>query len=119
LSSLLEDTPYLVVPCQKPSQAIERLLRDDVVLVVSDMTMPEMSGLELLRKIRSLDAEMPVVLLSGYSDPAHIAQAWEWGANEYLVKPEDIPKFRQVVERLARPANASRVSGTMRIDNGG
>lgn len=93
----------------------DRVARDDVVLVVSDMTMPEMSGLELLRVLRELDAELPVVLMTGHSDPDLIMEALECGAAEYLIKPFDIRKFRQVVERLARPRNSVRNSVKMRM----
>jgi DNA-binding NtrC family response regulator len=102
LARVLESTPYIVMRCHKPSQALDFVLHDDVVLVVSDMTMPEMSGLELLRMIRKLDAELPVVLMTGRSDPDSVVEALECGANEYLIKPFDISKFRQTVQRHAR-----------------
>jgi len=102
LARTLEDSPYNVVRCHKPSQALELVLQSDVVLVVSDMTMPEMSGLDLLCAIRELDAELPVVVMTGRSDPDGIMQALESGASEYLIKPFDISKFRQTVQRHAR-----------------
>src|SRR5664280_90700 len=118
LARLLEGSSYSVVPCQTPSQAIERVLCDDVVLVVTDMTMPEMSGLELLRILHELDAGLPVVLMSGHSDPDHILEALECGVSEYLIKPLDIPRLRQVVERLSRPPSAVRKDGNLRTSAG-
>lgn len=118
LARLLEGISYSVVPCQTPSQAIERVLCDDVVLVVTDMTMPEMSGLELLRILHELDAGLPVVLMSGHSDPDHILEALECGASEYLIKPLDIPRLGQVVERLSRPPSAVRQDDNLRMSAG-
>jgi DNA-binding NtrC family response regulator len=118
LTRLLEGTSYSVVPCQTPSQAIDRVLCDDVVLVVTDMMMLEMSGLELLRILHELDAGLPVVLMSGHSDPDRIMEALECGASEYLIKPLDIPRLRQVVERLSRPPSAVSKDGNLRMSAG-
>jgi DNA-binding NtrC family response regulator len=118
LARMLENSTYTVVSCQLPSQAIDCLSRGDVVLVVSDMTMPEMSGLELMRKIRQRDEDMPVVLMTGRSDSESIVEALECGASEYLIKPFDISKFRQTVQRLARPPRHFQSDSQVRLLSG-
>ncbi len=102
LARMLERTAFASMPCATPNRAIECVLRQDIVLVVTDMTMPEMSGLELLRAIRNLDATLPVVLMTGNPNPFSVAQALEYGASECLIKPFDMAMFRQTVQRLAR-----------------
>ncbi len=119
LARALEHSAYNVVRCNKPSEALQLVLHHDVVLIVSDMTMPEMSGLGLLRVIRNLDSDLPVVLMTGRSDPESIVEALECGASEYLIKPFDISKFRQTVQRLARPPRTSAQRGPASISAGG
>ena len=119
LARILEGTAFSVVPCQTPGQAIDQVTRDDVVLVVSDMTMPEMSGLELLRALRKLDAELPVVFMTGHSDQDLMREALECGVSEYVTKPFDFRAFRQMVERQARPPGKGCRSGTWRLSAGG
>jgi two-component system C4-dicarboxylate transport response regulator DctD len=56
-------------------------------VVVSDIRMPEMDGLELLSKIREVDAEIPVILITGHGDVAMAVQAMRDGAADFLTKP--------------------------------
>jgi CheY-like chemotaxis protein len=79
-------------------------------LLVVDLRMPGMNGFELLRQIRRSNggllpipqthADVPILVVSGESNPASIANAVALGADDYLLKPLDLDIFERVVERL-------------------
>lgn len=73
----------------------------EVVLILSDINMPGMSGLELLRRIKQEHPAPPpptVMMITAYADEASHRQAMELGANDFLTKPVD---FAALKERLA------------------
>src|SRR5438046_1555740 len=71
-------------------------------LILLDMGLPKISGLEVLRVVRSYarTRTIPVVMLSGTLEEAKIVQGYELGVNSYVVKPQDIEQFRQVVRQI-------------------
>ncbi|MFH1036063.1 MAG: response regulator [Pseudomonadota bacterium] len=58
--------------------------------VVLDMVMPGMDGLETLRRLREMQPDMPVIVLTGYGTSEDVVQALALGARDYLVKPADL-----------------------------
>ena len=106
MARFLERSSFRAITCSTPSVAIDHVARDDIDLVVTDMTMPEMSGLELLCVIRKLDATLPTVLMTGCTDLGLFSEAIECGANEFLFKPFELGVFGHLVERLVRPRRA-------------
>ncbi len=82
-------------------------------VVVSDVMMPNMSGLELLRAIRQRDLELPVILLTGMPNVEAALEAGRHGALHYLTKPVDNARLVQAVaraERLRRLAVTKRMA---------
>jgi len=98
-----------IVTCQTPHEALNYVLSEGVVAVVSDISMPEMSGLELLRIIRQHDPELPVVLVTGVPCIRSAAEAVEHGAFMYLVKPVDPAMLTMTLERAVRQYCSTKV----------
>jgi EAL domain-containing protein (putative c-di-GMP-specific phosphodiesterase class I) len=71
-------------------------------VIVSDIAMPEMNGLMLLRSVREHDLDVPVILMTGGPAIESAIQAMEYGALRYLVKPIDAKQLEEVVSRAAR-----------------
>lgn len=69
--------------------------RPDVVLL--DIRMDGLGGVEVLTRIRSLDPTLPVIMLTGNGDPQLIRQTREIGAYGYLVKPVELDRLNRVV----------------------
>ncbi len=97
----LENGPLSIISCGSPREALRQVAERNVRVVVSDISMPEMSGLELLRQIREFDADLPVILLTGVPCVASAATAVEYGAFMYLMKPVTPEVLAIAIERAA------------------
>jgi two-component system C4-dicarboxylate transport response regulator DctD len=78
---------------------VERLSSEWPGVVISDMRMPRVDGLELLRRIRELDPDLPVVLLTGHGDVPVAVEAMREGAYDFLEKPCSRDRLGEVVTR--------------------
>ena len=74
--------------------------RPDVL--ITDIRMPQMSGLELLERLRAKDPELPVIVMTAHSDLDSAVAAYKGGAFEYLPKPFDIDEAMELVSRAVR-----------------
>lgn len=90
-------------------EAMERVTRGGVEVVVSDITMPGMSGIELLRAIREHDADLPVLLMTGIPNVESATGAVEYGAFRYIVKPVEAEALRHAVDRAAQLHRLARM----------
>ncbi|MGO4274395.1 helix-turn-helix domain-containing protein, partial [Paenibacillus sp. TAF58] len=74
----------------------------------TDIRMPKMDGLELCARVAEMDADIQVVVISGYGDFEYAQKCVSYGVKEYLLKPVNIKGFQHVLEKLIR--NQSKVS---------
>ena len=83
-------------------QAWELLQQDDFEFVITDWDMPNMSGLELLQKIRSTPKykELPVIMVTAEGLQEKIIEAIRAGVNNYIVKPIDVEKLREKMVKI-------------------
>ena len=74
-----------------------------LILILSDINMPGMTGLEMLPKVRALRPDVPVIMITAYSDPETRRRAIEGGAEGLLTKPIDFSLLREEIDtRLQR-----------------
>ena len=76
-------------------------------VLVTDYNMPGYSGLDLLRQVRQLRADLPVALASGYITPELEQQALLEGARALIYKPNDVGEFCETVQRLIDGGDAA------------
>ena len=97
---------YRVLKCYSSSPAIDMIATETPDLVILDIMMPEVSGLEVLRFMRSEPnfKDTPVIVVSAKSMPADIKVGMEAGASMYLTKPVGYQDLKQAVERLTAHA---------------
>jgi YesN/AraC family two-component response regulator len=72
----------------------------DFDLIVTDINMPIMNGLELIKNIREIDKDIPVIIMSAHTEPEYIKSAEELGVENYLLKPFDFIKFINIISTL-------------------
>lgn len=108
---LLTAAGYHVETARDGKAAIELLKKGEFNTVVSDISMPGMNGLELLRAVREYDLDVPVVLMTGGPAVETAVKALEHGALRYLIKPVDPNTLIQIIGQavlLHRMAKAKR-----------
>ena len=82
-------------------EALEILDRQAVDIVISDLKMPAMSGIELLEKVKALNPRVEVIIMTGYGSVPSAVQAMKLGASDYIVKPFSPDEMKLLIERLA------------------
>jgi CheY-like chemotaxis protein len=75
-----------------------------LILILSDINMPGMSGLEMLQKVRAARPDVPVIMITAYGDPETRRKAVEHGAVGLLTKPIDFTQLRQEIDSRLRLA---------------
>lgn len=84
------------------TEFFDALGNDSPDVVVTDVRMPEMTGLELMQQLEETNPEIPVIVITAHSDLDSAVAAYQTGAFEYLPKPFDIDHAIELVERAAR-----------------
>jgi CheY-like chemotaxis protein len=86
-------------------QRVAELKEPSLILILSDINMPGMSGLEMLPQVRALRPDVPVIMITAYGDAETRRKAIERGAEQLLTKPIDFALLRQEIDtRLDRAA---------------
>ncbi|HDL20840.1 MAG TPA: response regulator, partial [Nitrospirae bacterium] len=87
LASILGEEGFKVVDTGSPEEA-ERLISDRRFhLVLSDIKMPRISGITLLKKIKEIDSDIPVILITGFPELDLSIEALKEGAYDFIIKP--------------------------------
>lgn len=87
LSDLLELSGFQVLSASEGREGIEAFQRDRPDLVITDIRMPHMDGLQVLARVREIDDTVPVILVTGYGDLTNAVKAVREGAHDFLLKP--------------------------------
>jgi EAL domain-containing protein (putative c-di-GMP-specific phosphodiesterase class I)/ActR/RegA family two-component response regulator len=109
LSRHLSRAGYDVVVQLEGEPALAALKEGGFDLVISDIEMPGLSGIDLLREVRDLDRDLPVVLITGAPAIDTAAKAVEHGAFRYLTKPFDLEELQKVVRRASQLYRLARM----------
>jgi putative two-component system response regulator len=88
-----------------PRQALEAFAKDPFPFVITDLWMPEMNGLEVMRRINRIEPTTRVILISGAGEKEHILEAMRLGAADFLEKPFDMDHFGSVVSKVIKLAH--------------
>ncbi|MFH1783232.1 MAG: DNA-binding response regulator [Candidatus Omnitrophota bacterium] len=92
---------YKIITASSGEEALNTLQKPhNINLIIVDMMMPGMTGIELVRKIKSRDPEQKVILLTGYSSKDVLLEALRSDVDEYLEKPFDIKSTKKAIDRL-------------------
>jgi nitrogen regulation protein NR(I) len=104
----------LTAESAKEGLALAESRKPDVVIL--DIQLPDLTGLETLRRLRDKDARRPVIFITGNSTTDTAIEAMKLGAYEYLLKPLDLPQLRQVVERALAISRLMQVPAVVATD---
>jgi DNA-binding response OmpR family regulator len=103
----LERDGYRVVQARDGEEALRRFAEEPVDLVVLDVMLPKLDGLEVCKRLRS-ESSVPVIMLTARDDEVDKVLGLELGADDYITKPFSIREFRSRVRAVLRRAAAPR-----------
>lgn len=89
-------------------QALQILRTEEIQLLLTDIKMPHMDGLELSRKAKEEKPDLQVVIFSGYSDFSFAQEAIRYGVTEYILKPVDPDDFHSVIKKVEQKINTQK-----------
>ena len=84
---------------------IANTIEQSLILILSDINMPGMTGIEMLPKVREMRPDVPIVMITAYGDPETKRKAIEGGANGLLTKPIDFALLREEIETRLKQAS--------------
>jgi len=94
-----EGASYRAEVFQDPMRALAYFRQHSADLIISDLRMPGLSGLELLAGVRELDTAVPFIIITGYADVENAIEAMRLGASDFIKKPFDMDELRLQIER--------------------
>jgi two-component system response regulator HydG len=99
LKTLLTGWGYMIIEADDGSTAIETVYKQAFDLILMDIRMIKVSGLEALREIKAHNPAIPVIIMTAYSSVETAVEALKNGAYDYLTKPLDFDELRLIIER--------------------
>ena len=110
LKILLTKEGYEVIVAGDGNQAMTALGKNRVDLVISDIRMPGMGGLELLAKVKDEADDIPVIMITAFASPNDAVQAMKSGAYDYISKPFNVDEIKSVIYTAT-----NRVESTLKL----
>lgn len=120
LQSILEWNDYglRIVGQAENGEAAWDILKDHPVdLVVTDIMMPKMTGLQLIEKVKQAHPHTRFIILSGYNEFVYVKEGIKHGVENYLLKPINIDEFRSTLENTVQKLDQSRMHHMVELHN--
>jgi len=97
--NLLNNFFQNVVVAADGVQGLEEFQKDRFDLIIADINMPKMNGIDMIEKIRQTDQEIPILITSAYSDSEYFVETIKLGVEGYLLKPIDLEQFTMMLQK--------------------
>lgn len=99
LSVVFTKEGYSVETCVSPSRALELMSREDYDIILTDIQMPQISGMDILKEVKKKTPDIPVIMVTAYGTIKQAVEALKAGAMDYVVKPFDVDELKIIVEQ--------------------
>ena len=99
LKIFLSTMNYKVATASNGMEGIQYVHTEHPDLVITDLKMPEVDGLEVLERIKKIDSNIPCIIMTAYEDIDSTIRAMQLGAYDYIEKPIDTPRFKALIKR--------------------
>lgn len=100
VSAFLKRRDYQVISASSGMDGIRILKGTRVDLVLTDFRMPDISGLDVVREVKKINPEIPVIVITAFSDPQDAVRVMKEGAFDYLSKPIDLDELEILVKKV-------------------
>lgn len=108
LSEFLIDPNFQIFKAGTPSEAFEIMDRNEVHIAIVDVNLPEMSGLDVLEKIKEDYSDIEVIMISGYSEMDSVIHSMRLGASDFFTKPFRLRDVEHSIERTKKFVNLNK-----------
>ncbi len=98
LSRSLGDEGYRVLAVDRGEEAVDKVREEEPEVVLLDIRMPGMDGIETLSQIREFDKESSIIILTAYGSMDTVVEAMKLGAYDYITKPLDLEKLKSLIK---------------------
>ncbi len=95
----LVNMKFLTVVCHNTFRAIEMIRHKEFDIIVTDIAMPEMGGIEFIKYVRQIDTNIPIVVLTAHIDNETKSDSFKSGANYFITKPFMVSDIKNVFEK--------------------
>ena len=113
VSMILEDAGFMTASCSNGAEALEYLKENEIDLIITDLRMPVMTGTELIQKIKELEYDADILVVTAYGSIEGAVDAIKLGAADYFVKSNDLDDLIMKVNRLAKMRRLEKKSGIL------
>jgi two-component system, NtrC family, response regulator HydG len=108
MAKILQSAAYDVVEMDNGQSALEHILENDIDILVTDLRLPVMDGVELLKRAKAAHQEIEVILITGYGTVEVAVEAIKEGAYDFITKPIKKAQLLRTVEKAAERQYLSR-----------
>jgi len=102
LKRVLSGDQYEIDEAVNGLEALQKIAQEKYDAILLDLRMPEMNGLQVIEKIKEMDINTPVIMMSAYGTIPEAVEAMKLGAVDYLIKPFDLDELRMTLDRMIR-----------------
>ena len=106
---------YRVTVSESGQKALELTKRDAFDVIITDLNMPEMSGLELLKAVKKYRAETEVIIVTGYGTIETAIEALKFGGYDYLQKPVKLARLKVLIDRILEKKRLKEENSLLRL----
>ena len=100
VKAFLEERDYVVRTCDETKEVPALLEKFSPDVIILDLKISGTNGFDILKRVRSQNKDIKIIIVSGSADPEKITRAQELGANEYMIKPVSMSDLRGVIDKL-------------------
>ena len=102
LKRVLSGEQYEIKEAINGLEALEKITREKYSAILLDLKMPQMNGLQVISKIKEMDINTPIIMMSAYGTIPDAVEAMKIGAVDYIVKPFDLDELKMILDRMIR-----------------
>src|ERR671929_2195820 len=117
LSLVFGRAGHRVRAAEDGAKALELLRQEPVDLIISDVKMPDMNGIELLRRVREFLPDAGVVLMTAFATVETAREAFKLGADDFIQKPFDVDELKLIVEKALEKLALRKENERLHVEN--
>ncbi len=100
LTQALASSGYSVLSASSGHEALEKVKKENFRIIITDVKMPQMSGIDFLKEVKKISPQVPVIMITGYGTITNAVEAMKKGASDYITKPFSLESLESAVRKV-------------------